>query len=67
MPTPSVEPAQLRITPPFCTDAFKRHVADQPLRSALLAVAAGALAMLLIRAQLTKRAETRKWERMTMR
>lgn len=56
-----------RLTPSFYTDAIKRQVAEQPLRSALLAAAAGALAMLLIRTQLTKRAEVRKWDRMRMR
>jgi hypothetical protein len=53
-----------RLTPFFYTDALKRQVAGQPLRSA---VVAWALAMLLIRTQLTKRAEVRKWDRMRMR
>lgn len=51
----------------FSADAIKRQVAEQPMRSALLALAAGALATLLIRAQITKRVEVRKWDRMRMR
>jgi hypothetical protein len=69
MPTSSPERFQQRqrLTLSFYTEAIKREVADQPLRSALLAVAAGALAMLLIRTQLTKRAEVRKWDRARVR
>jgi hypothetical protein len=69
MPTSSLEPSQQRqrLAPSFYTDAIKRQVADQPLLSTLLAVAAGALAMLLIRTQLTKRAEVRKWDRARVR
>ncbi|MBT9476006.1 hypothetical protein [Polaromonas sp.] len=69
MPASSLERSQQRqrLTPSFYTDAIKRQVADQPWRSTLLAAAAGALAMLLIRTQLTKRAEIRKYERTRMR
>jgi hypothetical protein len=69
MPTSSPEPSQQRqrLASSFYTDAIKRQVADQPLRSALLAVAAGALATLIIRTQLTKRAEVRKWGRARVR
>lgn len=69
MPTSSPERFQQRqrLTLSFYTEAIKREVADQPLRSALLAVAAGALAMLLIRTQLTKRARARNCEWMRMR
>jgi hypothetical protein len=69
MPTSSIGPSQdrQRLVRSFSTDAIKRQVADHPMRSALLAVAAGALAMLLIRTQLTKRAKIRKWDWMRMR
>jgi hypothetical protein len=51
------------LVPSHYTSAIKRYVADQPLRSAFYAAAAGALGMLLIRFQLTKRTGSKKWMR----
>jgi hypothetical protein len=69
MPTSNLEPSQARqrLARSFSSEAIKRQVADQPMRSALLAVAAGALAMLVLRNQLTKTAKGRKSERSWMR
>ncbi len=53
--------SRLHLAPSFHTDAIKRYVARQPLQSAAIAAAAGAVAMLLLRAQWTRHAESRKW------
>jgi hypothetical protein len=51
------------LVPSHYTSLIKRYIADQPLRSAFLAAAAGALGMLLIRFQLTKSTGSKKWMR----
>lgn len=52
--------SQPQLAPLSYTDSIKRYVARQPLQSASLAAAAGALAMLLLRTQWTRRTGSRK-------